>query len=311
MNSSKVFWGTFFIVVGALFLVQNFSVTGIWIGDLYDYWPLLLVLIGLAVMIKNDAVKNVLSGAGGVFLGLIVFSVVTQPSWNCHGPGPWNWSNNTDNDKDWGDRVENYMEPYDSTIEYVDFSFTGGAGEFKLSGDTQHLFSLVSRGAERSMTVSIDKQDSLATADIRMENYKFDFDEDHPHSRMNLGLHPDPVYNLTFKMGAAEADFDFSGLKVDKLELETGASDTEIRLDEPPDNETVVYIEVGAAALVLELPGSVGAQIDSEAALSATDYDGFEEKENGFWQTPDFDSSEKRILINISSGISSLEIRRY
>lgn len=67
---------------------------------------------------------------------------------------------------------------------------------------------------------------------------------------MTLALSPDVPLDLDLDFGAVEADLELGGLRIVALDVETGASDTEIRFSEPnPIQCERLEISMGAAAL--------------------------------------------------------------
>jgi hypothetical protein len=67
---------------------------------------------------------------------------------------------------------------------------------------------------------------------------------------LSLDLSPDIPLDLDLDFGAVEADLELGGLRVERIDVETGASDTEITFSEP--NEVTcerLEISMGAAAL--------------------------------------------------------------
>lgn len=67
---------------------------------------------------------------------------------------------------------------------------------------------------------------------------------------LSLDLSPDIPLDLDLDFGAVEADLELGGLRVERIDVETGASDTELRFSEP--NEAAcerLEISMGAAAL--------------------------------------------------------------
>lgn len=78
---------------------------------------------------------------------------------------------------------------------------------------------------------------------------------------LRLLLSPEIPLELNLDFGAVEADFELGGLQVASLDVETGASDTEIRFEEP--NRAVCDrfdISMGAAAFTARGLGNVGCE---------------------------------------------------
>ena len=76
MKTSHIFWGTLFIVLGILILANNFSTINLYWDNLWQYWPLVLVLLGVSMLVKNVAGKSIIAGAAAVVLALVIFASV-------------------------------------------------------------------------------------------------------------------------------------------------------------------------------------------------------------------------------------------
>ncbi len=73
--------------------------------------------------------------------------------------------------------------------------------------------------------------------------------KNHRGGEMKLGLSPDIPLDLNLDFGAVEANLDLGGLRVQAVDIETGASDTELVFSRPnPIDCTTLSISVGAAA---------------------------------------------------------------
>lgn len=95
---------------------------------------------------------------------------------------------------------------------------------------------------------------------------------------LRLQLSPDIPLELDLDFGAVEADLDLGGLQVASLDVETGASDTEVRFGEP--NRTAcdrLKIAMGAAALAVRGLGNAGCssmKIEGGVGDLTLDFDG-------------------------------------
>jgi hypothetical protein len=70
---------------------------------------------------------------------------------------------------------------------------------------------------------------------------------------MNLTLSPDVPLDLALAFGAVEADIELGGLRVDRMKIETGASDSRLRFSTPNPGECQgLELSMGAAAFRAE-----------------------------------------------------------
>lgn len=89
MKTSTVFWGTFLISLGISFIaIQQYWIRIEW-SVIRDYWSVLLIICGIAVLVKTTKVRWVVSAVVAALLGL---AIATTSSQDC---------NISINDKEW------------------------------------------------------------------------------------------------------------------------------------------------------------------------------------------------------------------
>jgi hypothetical protein len=91
--------------------------------------------------------------------------------------------------------------------------------------------------------------------------------------------------------------------------LQTGASSTTVVL---PANAgfTKAKVEAGAAGVVLEIPEGVAGRIRSTSGLTEirVDRNRFP-RQGGGYQSPDYDSADNKVEIDLAMGVGSVEVR--
>ncbi len=114
---------------------------------------------------------------------------------------------------------------------------------------------------------------------------------------------------LDVDSGASDTVLDLSELKITELNVETGASSTEINL--PTDaGFTRVSIESGAASVVIRVPEQVSARISVESGLAGINIDSRRFPRIGrVYESPDFEQAVNKAEIMVKTGVGSLEIR--
>ncbi|HEY9561973.1 MAG TPA: DUF5668 domain-containing protein [Anseongella sp.] len=71
MKARDLFWGVFFILFGALLLLDKFDVIELWwrMRDVWRLWPIILILIGMNLIAKRtEIIYNI-----GIVLLLLAF----------------------------------------------------------------------------------------------------------------------------------------------------------------------------------------------------------------------------------------------
>lgn len=73
-RNGRVLWGLLLIGLGVLFLLDRFDIVEV--EDLVEYWPFILVAIGINRMAGYSTARNFTSGFFLVFLGLWLFAII-------------------------------------------------------------------------------------------------------------------------------------------------------------------------------------------------------------------------------------------
>jgi hypothetical protein len=114
--------------------------------------------------------------------------------------------------------------------------------------------------------------------------------------------------SLKCETGASKSALDLRDLKVTELELETGASSTEVTL---PANAgyTRVKVEAGAARVDIRVPGGVAGRIRTSAGLAsiAVDETRFPGIDNRY-QSPDYETAINKVDIVVETGVGAVSI---
>jgi hypothetical protein len=118
-----------------------------------------------------------------------------------------------------------------------------------------------------------------------------------------LALGPEVPITLDLEIGAAEADVELGGLRIRRVEVSTGASQTSLRFSRPnPEPLSVLQIEVGAAAFRAEGLGTANAErlsVDGGLGEVILDF-------SGEWQrdmTADIDMGLGALKLRVPEGI--------
>jgi hypothetical protein len=98
-----------------------------------------------------------------------------------------------------------------------------------------------------------DKGELCLDSKSKLRHLDFDLDDNYWH----LGFSDKIPISFEIDVGACKAEFDFTGLRIDNLDLDLGASSTEIIFREPnPERISRFKIDVGASKLKIKELGN-------------------------------------------------------
>lgn len=125
----------------------------------------------------------------------------------------------------------------------------------------------------------------------------------------DVHLNRDLPLSLKVDSGASASIFDLSDLKVTDLDIDTGASSTEITLPAHA-GMTNVDIDTGAASLKLHIPTDVAARIRVKSGLASVNINPnrFPRLEGGTYQSSDYATATNRADITINTGVGAIEV---
>jgi len=129
-----------------------------------------------------------------------------------------------------------------------------------------------------------------------------------PFGLLNLRLVRDLPLDLRLSVGAADATLDLSGLRIASLRLETGAS--QVRLILPATGQPDIRIEGGAANVEVRVPDGMEARIVSNDGPSLVDVDEQRFRRVGDeYRSAGYDGAANRATITISMGAARIAVQ--
>ena len=126
----------------------------------------------------------------------------------------------------------------------------------------------------------------------------------------DVSFNRDVTLDLNIDSGASASTLDLTDLKVVNLDIDTGASSTEVTLPANAGN-TRVDIDTGASSVKVIVPAGVAARINIKSGVASVNVDAnrFPRIEGGLYQSADYATAANRADITIDSGVGSIEVR--
>jgi hypothetical protein len=300
MNTKQIFWGVFLISIGFLVLLRNYLNLDFDLGDIWKLWPIVFIFIGINLMMKNAALKSIMSALTALVLAIALYASVA---------GVFGWIrddvefefNNDDYD------VSEYTAPFEKGIKNSRLWVEAGAGSFRIEDSTSELFHATVEGKRTNYSLTTETNENTSDLHFKMGSTKFFLKN---KNRVELRLNTQPVWDLEFDIGAAAVDFDLTSYDIENLDIEMGAASLKLRLGSKND-ESNVRIDAGASSIIIEVPEEAGCEINAEVSLSSSNFSGFTKIRDNLYRTDNYDNSEKKIILDLKSGVSSINVSRY
>ena len=317
MSYKKVFWGVILILIGSLFILKNLEIIYFNWEMIFSMWPLLLILWGISILPLKSGLKLILSLASII----IAFLVVDRYEERVYD-GFHLWDKDIEfqykGDRDWEDEEYNtYQWDNDQKLtadyedkEYASLDFDAGAGKFIISQTSEDkLATFIRKGKGGKYSMKTRTSGNKQYIDFQLKTKDFPKGDDYKN-QVNLILHPEPVWDFDFDIGAAKIEFDLAEFKTKKVDIDGGASSIDLKLGDRYD-KTIVEIDAGASELNISIPEESGCRVETSTFLSGKSFDTFEDVGNGNYETSNYKSAGKKIDIKIQAAISDIKISRY
>jgi hypothetical protein len=305
MKTSNIFWGVFFISVGGLVLLGNLTDLNFTWSSAWKFWPMVLILIGVSILVKNQIGKGIVAGVAGLVLALTLYASVTATTNLIDN----DFEINLDDEAAIYDTT-NFSQEYSDSIKTATLNFSAGAGGFKILTPTDKLIDFVTAGSLNNYSLNRSDLDSNSEINFEMKNNRIRLNNKNYKNSVEMSLNKNPEWTLNFEVGAASVDLDLTQYKVSRFNIGMGAASLNIKLGNLVDIARI-DIDAGASDIDILIPDSVGCEINSDVALSSKNYEGFKKVDNNLYRSEDFDKYPKKIFIEIDCGVSSIDVKRY
>ncbi len=301
MKSGRFFWGVLLVVVGVLFLLNVTTDLDLDLDFYWRLWPLLFVFWGIAALTKEKAVRLVLAGLTAVLVGVIAFWFFSF-QWADFDFGEVEFSSS--------DNVEYLSEPLEQGVERASLDISTGAGKLLIEGTTQQLIEARAATSYGYYVLQSHPYEDAVDLDLYLQGRGRHFPFKGFRNELEVKLNPDLLWDLRLEVGAIKSDVDLSPYAVESLVIESGASSSRIRLGDRADYAKV-KISTGVSNVTIEIPESVGCEIEIDAPLSSRNFQGFTRVGSGVYESEGYSDAKKKISIEIDAGFSKFRVRRY
>jgi hypothetical protein len=309
MKTKGVFWGVILIAIGALFVLRNFGIFHFSWYDLKHLWPVILVILGISLLPIKGVVRIILSFIVVIIVMVYISNNQVYHDHNYRGLG-WIWNNDEysdwDEEENWDDQL--LYESYVDDVENAVLEFDAVAGEFNINTTDEYLLKFERQGNIGKYYLNADNAGNAVVLKLAMENNTIRSSK--LKNEAEISLNPKPVWDINIDAGAAKIDFDLSPFKIDRIDIDGGASSIWLKFGDRME-KTDLEINTGASSITIEIPEEIGCEIRTNTVLSSKSFDDIEKIEGGLYQTAGFDDHEKQIFISIDAAVASLRVKRY
>lgn len=299
-KNGQLFWGFLLLTIGVLFLLDKNNVYLSMPDEFTSYWPLLIILWGISILVKNTVLKPIVSLVSGIFVGLFIFGTVFG----------FNYNSFSDEIEESQVSTSTFFEEFKDSTEFATLSLRTGASKIIVGGRTDQLFSGTTSGIDNFFNFKTRYRDNAARVVFRHTKDNLDIFGDNKFRKLSFSLSSKPIWDIDLEVGAASVEMDLSEYKIASFNIETGATNSDLKFGDKLQN-TKVKIDMGAAKMTLHIPKTSGCQLKGDMVMVVKDLDGFSEYDEKYYRTDNYKSAKNKIDIKFNGGVSTLKVDRY
>lgn len=293
MRSNGLTGGLILICIGIFWLLMNFGIINWSILDvMFQLWPLILIVIGINIIFKSKKFIRYITW-GIFFVIIILFGFYNQ----------YRFENDIVLDSNPNINIEKRAE---TTKGKLKLQLGSGNIKIKSTGDRLLRAKIPNSKVKKEVRFSNDNTNVDIDIEQRSDFIRFGDKKDYDY---DLEIDETLLWNLDIDTGAINGTMDFSDLKVEKLDIDMGVSNLNLLFGDKQE-KTKVDIEGGISNLEITIPENLGTEIQINGGLKNTNiHDLGWRKLGDKYISPNYDEAEKKLEIDIDTGIGRLNVR--
>lgn len=279
--------GGVIVLLGLQWLAASLGWSWRWSIDLWRFWPVVIIFIGLSMMFRGRIVSAVLS----VLVGFAIVLLVN--SWFFGAPAAHRTAT-----------VQSLQTDQLAAATAADLQLKLGAAKIRLAGGSTALVD----GSFRSNITSLTTNSVLEGTTQRV-TYSMQPMATWQWWRVTneLSLALTEVLPITLHVDTGAADFaaDLSNVQVTRAEIDAGASALNLTLGDMVD-ASQLEIDSGASSIDITVPRTVGVNLRLDTGLSGKTLPDFTSLSKNEYRSTNYDQTSKKLTVRINAGASSI-----
>lgn len=304
MKGLRFLWGIILLELGFLFLGINLSwwPNAVWLS-FASFWPIILIIIGLRVLLKNNGLFSLLT-----LIIVTAFLLISLLS-----PGiDYNGVQISDN----GLKTTSSATSQDynkKVVKSLNLTLKAGAGNISinsLSDNSSYLFT-----EENTNMGPINKSIAIhnGTAMVGLIKEKMSYFLLNPRAWGNRNLmtkiNPNLPTELTINSGASSLNMDLSDIMISQLVVDAGATNGTIDFGNKEDR-VFANMNIGASNLTINIPLHSGIKIYPNSGLTKISFNSPATiiKSGNVLMSQNYQLAKNKIVINLTAGASNIKV---
>jgi hypothetical protein len=284
------------VYIGLQLLAQQMGWTWAWAIDIWRFWPVFIILLGVSLMWRGRHRDIWLTIIVVVIFLLASFIIPVSNRFN----GNWG-SGSTSREVS---KVVSITK--DATVADASIDIKAGATNLTLNGGAEKLVdgTYNSNGADLVETSNVVGTQQLVTLETKSWGHGW-FNPFGHRQNLDLKLNNDLPLNLDVDAGASTAHIDLTNVSVKTLKLDMGASTIDLTFGKKLDVATAT-LKTGATTLDLRFPRDLGVRLDLDAGVTTKTLPEFADQGEGVYLSTSYSTATKKLNLTLDAGVSTI-----
>lgn len=283
---NKLIIGLILVTIGVFLLLSNLGiVSGNVFYSLFDLWPLLLIVIGVNIIFRNNRIVPYITWI--LFFIILILYGLTR---------------NTDVDSE--GFLESVVIEKRAETQYANLDLEIGASDLTIDSTDGSLLRGNLSGRRLDYVEDYSRDFEIANLDFQSRSFNLGNLVDY-NSTYDFYLNRDVIWDLDMDLGAINGEINLVDIPVRSLEIDLGAANLGLLLGDRHDLD--LYIDSGASNLEIAIPQDVGLRIDLDAGITSTNIDDLNLIDyDDYYLSSNYDSANIKISLDIDTGVGKI-----
>ncbi|MCR3922615.1 MAG: toast rack family protein [Firmicutes bacterium] len=290
MKADRIVLGLAIVFVGSAWFLVNIGVlSAVTVRELWRFWPILLVLWGMLLLVGKGG------GSSGCLVSFVVIllffgSFFTFFSSSFHGVG-----------ETFETGISNI---YNAKAMHIDL--VQHAGEFTLTSHSGEQ--LMNLQLQSTIEPQVSHSHSGDVAKITVADQAENINFEKRLSRWEVSLLEDIPLEISLRTGATTAELDLSRLLIEDLDIKAGAGEIVIKLGQ---SDCSIDVQSGASSVIIDVPDNIGVRLRTSGALISVDGEDGRVISVGdrSYESKELETKDAVADIHITAGAGSVTLR--
>ena len=290
-------WPIILILIGVVLLGSNlgwFRLNLAAVLNLLNYWPVVLVAVGLNLLTRGRYVTPIVFGA--IALALVLWSADGNLQRLVGGAPP-------------GQTVTVQHDLEGAMAARVAMEL--GVGQVRIDGGAPAgtlVTGTIQTGAGEEIEQVYGRENGTALLELRSQDrYRTVTTGISELRRWELSLTREVPLALRVNAGVGENRIDLRAVRLVDVSFRGGVGETQLQL---PAGDYSGSVDVGVGATTVRLPPDAAARVTLTTGLGRASVQGDWRRDGDVYTTPGFESATQRIELRVSGGVGAVTVDR-